>query len=441
MSGVEVVVHAGHALTEPPSFVEHASINQWRSEARAALNLPDAPVIACGHQSEAWHPGILAKNMWVQGVAQREHATAVHVMVDQDGFDGMHVEWPFQRPDGWWGLRGHRFLRSGGETASMRCPAEPPRSVDAGSGVLPDIVHGLDAIQLALSTHSTATDAAMQGTLAMLSLAEPWLAMPHIVRASDLMQTSFAKCLIEAMLHDPVACATTLNKALVMAPRSARPLRVQRTDAELPLWLLGPQGQRQRANAAQTRAALASGGTLLPRAFFMSVIARTALADLFVHGLGGSLYEPASDAWMRSWRGWIPPSFAMVTANVRLPLTMPKDPMPQGVPFRRAWCDPHLLQTHSTGPSPERQRALAMISSIPHRDPRRRSMYEELIRERNTARLHRSEELESLHSNEAMAGAARIARTLAARRSWCFALVPKNLMTELRDALLTRLPA
>jgi hypothetical protein len=60
------------------------------------------------------------------------------------------------------------------------------------------------------------------------------------------------------------------------------------------------------------------------------------------------------------------------------------------------------------------------------------------VGERNAARLRRSGELDALRGAEESAGAARVARELAARRTWCFALLQADRLAALRDALEAR---
>jgi hypothetical protein len=117
---------------------------------------------------------------------------------------------------------------------------------------------------------------------------------------------------------------------------------------------------------------------------------------------------------------------------------MPPEPARSAIPWRRAWCDPDLLESGGTGPSIARRRALELIASIPPRDPRRRAAYRDLVNERNSGRLLRSGELDALRGAEEAAGAARVARELAARRTWCFALLDPRRVTALRDALEAR---
>lgn len=436
--GVEVVLHAAEWPGDGATRIEGRPLEQWRSEARETLGLQDRPVIAAGHQSECWHAGILAKSLWAQALARREGAQPVHLVVDQDSFDGMQVEWPWRRPDGWWGVRGHRFAGADPRSAAVRVPAFRPRVVEPGEGTEAGVALALAAMQRALGETVDAGDAAMQGARAMLSLAGAWLRPPATVRASALLSTSLGRRLLERMLDAPQACAERFNDALSAAPRAARPLRVQGSQSELPVWLLGPSGERLRADASAVGEAMRAGRPVLPRAFLMSAIARTALAERFVHGLGGAVYERVTDQWLRAWLGWTPPAHDVASASVRMDLVVPSQPGEATLPFRRAWCDPDLIDAGGTGPSAARRAALEMIAMLPPRDPRRRAAFRELVADRNAARLRRSGELDALMLAEQVAGAARRSRELAARRTWCFALLDPARVTALRDAIEAR---
>jgi hypothetical protein len=92
-----------------------------------------------------------------------------------------------------------------------------------------------------------------------------------------------------------------------------------------------------------------------------------------------------------------------------------------------------LLAGGGTGPSPARRRALEMIAALPRGDARRRTLFRDMLSERNEARMHRAGDLESLQALEASAAAARQSRELAARRTWCFALLPPAAMQALHD--------
>ena len=143
-----LVEHAG-ALTDSFIHIEGRALSTWRAESRSFFNLPDAPVVAAGHQAQAWHPGIVAKTFWTHACALEEQATPVHVVVDQDGFDGLFVEWP-QLQDNMWVASGHRFSEATQNAAALRAPAFWPRGIDP-SQKAPDFVReGLERLTNAL---------------------------------------------------------------------------------------------------------------------------------------------------------------------------------------------------------------------------------------------------------------------------------------------------
>jgi hypothetical protein len=430
---VEVVVRS--ASGEAPGRVDGKSVAWWRASTREALGLPSGPCVGTGHQSACWHPGILAKHLWAADAAAREGGSMLHLVVDQDGFDGMLVEWPARASDGMWSVRGHRFAEDGGQTAACRCPSARPRAADAGEGAPPEVAEGLARIAAALDSHVAAPNAAMQGAAAMLELARPWTGMCTTVAASRILQAGFGRWLLDRMIADPAACARAFNAALARAPRAARALRLAGDRSELPVWVLGPTGERMRADAADVRGAIDSGAPVLPRAFPMSVIARTALTDRFVHGLGGGVYEQATDHWMQAWLGWTPPPHDVVSASLRLDMPIPEGAAVAVMPWRRAWCDPELLQARGAGPSPARRHLLDRIAALPVGDPGRRRAYRDLIEARNAGRVARAMELESLRQAELVAARARQSRELAARRTWCFALHPPEAISRLQAAL------
>ncbi|MCS7168689.1 MAG: hypothetical protein RMI91_03690 [Gemmatales bacterium] len=74
----------------------------------------------------------------------------------------------------------------------------------------------------------------------------------------------------------------------------------------------------------------AAGWKIRPRAVTLTLFVRLFVADLFIHGIGGGLYDRFTDRLL--WRCWqiTPPRYAVVSATLRLPLPYPTKP-----PWRR----------------------------------------------------------------------------------------------------------
>ncbi len=59
---------------------------------------------------------------------------------------------------------------------------------------------------------------------------------------------------------------------------------------------------------------------LRPRAIVTTMVARLLVADVFVHGIGGSAYDQLTDAIVRRLTGCDPPRHAVVSGTMRLPI-------------------------------------------------------------------------------------------------------------------------
>jgi len=84
---------------------------------------------------------------------------------------------------------------------------------------------------------------------------------------------------------------------------------------------LDPSGAVEAIEAIE-----ASGWKVRPRALTNTMFCRLFLCDLFVHGIGGALYDTVGDAIIRRFFDVEPPAFLTATATLRLPI----DPHPVG---------------------------------------------------------------------------------------------------------------
>jgi hypothetical protein len=64
----------------------------------------------------------------------------------------------------------------------------------------------------------------------------------------------------------------------------------------------------------------ASGLKLRSRALITTMFVRLAIADLFIHGIGGAKYDEATDAVCERFFGVAPPPFATISGTLRLPI-------------------------------------------------------------------------------------------------------------------------
>ena len=158
------------------------------------------------------------------------------------------------------------------------------------------------------------------------------------------MKTSLAEAVLSEMADDPRRCAACYNAAVGAVPEGGiGPLSVTDQRVELPLWRLGPDGRRQRADDHDARRWLDERDNgLLPRALFLTLLVRLGMCDLFVHGTGGAAYDRAMEIWLMNWLGLRPAPLVVATATLHLPLhdSDPVSPQAARHAARRIWHDP-----------------------------------------------------------------------------------------------------
>jgi hypothetical protein len=60
------------------------------------------------------------------------------------------------------------------------------------------------------------------------------------------------------------------------------------------------------------------GIRIRPRALVTTALCRTLLADLFVHGIGGAIYDELGDSIFKTFFGITPPAYAVMSATLRI---------------------------------------------------------------------------------------------------------------------------
>ncbi|MCX5675778.1 MAG: hypothetical protein NTX87_12290 [Planctomycetota bacterium] len=74
------------------------------------------------------------------------------------------------------------------------------------------------------------------------------------------------------------------------------------------------------SSVAQLAALRQAGWKVRPRALSMTLFVRLAVGDVFIHGLGGALYDKITDALFERLWGVRPPELILASCTVRLPL-------------------------------------------------------------------------------------------------------------------------
>ncbi len=406
---------------------------QWRAAIREELGLAvGRPLIATGHQTLLWHPGILAKYLAVEHARRICGAASVNLIVDQhaEGFGSFEV--PARRDDGELIVRQIVLSPERPGVPMALHPAFVPPPPPRWKPALPSASRGVDRILRTVTSHAAAPDAARQMAGALAELMARWVEPMVDVTASGLLGTSFARAMLAAMVADPWRCASLYNQAVAEHPEAGiGPLLIREDYVELPLWRTRPGGQRMRAYDSDVERWLEDPATaprLFPRALLLTALMRLGVCDLFVHGTGGANYDRAMEDWIRTWLGIEPAPIAMVSATLRLPLRSVDDGEEMVPVAEAARCPLGVARSGSAG-SRERASARTPQAGSAPRDAERRAGIERttasLLRDApgpGRARAAEEERLEQLRHEVERAARRERERPIIQRRTWAFPL-------------------
>src|SRR5258707_1180427 len=222
-------------------------------------------LLLAGHQPELFHPGVWVKNFALAGLARRQGATALNLVVDNDTL----------------------------KSTFLRLPAPPDADVPVPhfARVPFDEWHG----------------------------AAPWEERGVLDAALFDSFADRAGAVLRPWGYEPLL-APFWGWRAGQARRGRLFARQRSTDIELragsDVW---PALPRRGATSAWLELE-GRGLKVRSRALTTTLYARLFLADLFIHGIGGGKYDGLTDELMREFYGGEPPRFLVLSATRRLPL-------------------------------------------------------------------------------------------------------------------------
>jgi len=334
-------------------------LSEIRRRLRAALGFGEGPLVVTGHQPEFIHAGVWAKHVVAVRLAEAVGGSAVNLVVDHDA----PRVFAFTVPR----VEGSRVrgvaLRYADWPAGAALEGLPATTPAAADGLRDAVAEALGALyppsqfpafwKAYRETPNPVdwVDQAVSGRRAV----EQQLG---VVIADRRVSTSWSGPLLCTLLGDACRFAAAYNAALSdyrvaqgiagtqrpmpdldsAGPRCETALWIYRLGApRRRLFVENSQGRiRLYAGAERvaewperdtaTWAALAprlaelAGWVVRPRALVLTLWARLALGDLFIHGIGGAKYDRITDELIRRYFGVEPPHMACVSATLRLPL-------------------------------------------------------------------------------------------------------------------------
>jgi hypothetical protein len=336
-------------------------------------DLDGAPIVMTGHQPDLIHPGIWLKHFLVDSLANELGGVGVDLVVDSDGFDRVELRAPAMTP--------RLMVKSILLAASAPGGAYATTPVPSGAAIDGFRQGGRAALETlpspALARHFAefcdALDAARHdardlGELvtfarrryeARSGAAYLELKLTDVARTRAFLTFAADLCLDAArftQVHNEVLRADRAKHRTRSPAQPFPDLRTAGGALELPLWNLSDgvrrsvwafrddaRGEITLANAdgpgdeptppslrpwlrfrAEPRAAIAAlsdaAPSLAPKAVALTLFHRMFVCDLFVHGVGGARYERVTDAIVRSYYNVTPPSFAVASISMFLPL-------------------------------------------------------------------------------------------------------------------------
>jgi hypothetical protein len=332
-------------------------IRAWLGHGESAAG--DQPLIATGHQTELYHPGVWVKDAVINAVANRIGSSAYHFAVDTDQPKHLAVRWPASTLSitddpqastaSWSGLLAaptpeHLYdIESALASARAEWNFEP---------MLGEVLDSLRRSSLEPSGLSAAITSAQHELDWSLGLTH------HAMLVSPMLLSPVYLIFVHHVLSQPAQFAADYNTALADYRAEAgissnmRPmpdLRISTATVEVPFWLDNlADGSRARAEVrssadgwtlstgeaeflleSDTEGYVAAGNLekwlrdhqlrLSPRALTLTTFLRLLVVDQFVHGIGGGRYDQVTDRLLASHFKIDPPRFAVATGTLYFP--------------------------------------------------------------------------------------------------------------------------
>jgi hypothetical protein len=343
-----------------------AYVASYHASGKTSITVGDRPLILTGHQPELVHPGVWLKNFAAAALARANGGLSLNLVIDGDAcrrtalrvptgstevprlasieFDGPAEEVPWEERtivdkglwrsfaervrrdtssllpermlDAWWHTaveRGEATGRIGASLAQARHLAElqwGQQNLELPQSAMCQTVafrrfacHVLGHLPQFVEAYNGGLEQ-YRRVHGIRNHAQP---VPNLADRSPWLQAPFWVWSHEAPRRSSVYVRPEGSSLLVSDRRTfERPLPLADGDGEAAVEELG-RWERE-------------GVKLRSRALVTTMFARLALADLFIHGIGGAKYDEATDAICQRFFGTPPPRFAAISGTLRLPI-------------------------------------------------------------------------------------------------------------------------
>ncbi len=300
------------------------------------------PWIITGHQVEFYHAGVWAKVLLADALAKRTGGTPVDILVDHDTVDHLGLALPEQNAAGEWAKVWHTWAPANSIAADGLSAPGSYRAADWYDGIIKSAAeNGMinsDA-SAALKdfikppSPSNSSDYVTWLDAARIRFEQQFGLHVHHVRSSDLCQSSAWLAFVGLWITNATQWTAIYNQAItdyrrrhhIKSPtRPMPPLAISPDVIELPFWIYRRGSPRERLAVKRgSGLAITFGSQVIdltppqdnllqmadewrhildsqelcirPRALTLTLYVRTFLADLFIHGIGGAMYDAMTD--------------------------------------------------------------------------------------------------------------------------------------------------
>lgn len=443
----------------------------------------DAPLFLAGHQPELFHPGVWAKNFALQGLSRRFGATPLNLVVDNDVAknavlripSGSHIKpipfdfWPGKSPYEEWRVHDESLF------ASLPKRLQEEMATWPFKPLLPAFW------QTVLELRRSSSLAGERFTAARRTWEQRWGCANLEAPLSRLSTTAPFAWFVLSLMAEAPRLFTVYNEGVRAYRREhgirsrSHPVPDLAADGdwlEMPFWgWRSGQRQRQRlfvrsrlgdwdlragadnwltlSGAMEQRIAAlqgleSQGCKLRPRALTTTWFARLFLADLFIHGLGGGLYDQLTDALMRRWYNIEPPRFMILTATLKLPFYTDNRAGERRRDLMRLrrdlWYNPQRHLPDSTIEDPPWSALVAERIGWTRRNLRaaaeRKEQFEQIRRINDALHPRVQDQLTRLDRDLAEAQAEQRLHEVRQRRDYAFCLYPEEMLRPLMQGFL-----
>jgi hypothetical protein len=326
-----------------------------------------SPLIVSGHQPELFHPGVWYKNFLLSELAKRHSSIGINISIDHDLARKFSMSVPTITSDGlllkesisidedrpvWpWEVSRVRDIAKWRSFSSMVIARLNAAGVDHPllSELWPNVIEGLELGRplgeaLSIARHRIEHSSGLQtielpfsrltsersfacfvGELLtrMESVHATYnaerLAYRRYHKIKNHLQPLPALARDGQWLESPFWVYSTTDpvRRALWVMREGTPLRLSDRKG----WQVEFPGERdfeewyRRWNELK-----ASGISIRPRALTTTAFLRLAVADLFIHGIGGGKYDQMTDKIVRALWDLVPPKYLVATATLHLPV-------------------------------------------------------------------------------------------------------------------------